>query len=48
MRRPIVRDQGTAVIVGGALLVAGFVLLYDAFDGRGQRKPRILGPILPW
>jgi len=34
--------------LGLSLLVASFVLLYDAWDGRGIGKPRILGPILPW
>ncbi len=48
MRRPLIRDKGTAVIVGGALVAAGFVVLYDAWDGRGGKKPWFLGPVLPW
>lgn len=48
MGRPIIADKTTAVVVGAALLVAGFVVLYDAWDGRGGRKPWFLGPILPW
>lgn len=48
MRRPVIRDKTTAVLVGGALLVAGFYVLYDAWEGRGGRKPWLLGPILPW
>lgn len=48
MRRPLIRNQTTAVVVGLALLASGFVVLYDAWDGRGGRKPWLLGPILPW
>lgn len=48
MKRPIIRDQRAAVAVGGVLVIGGFVVLYDAWDGRGRRKPWFLGPILPW
>ena len=48
MRRPIISDQRTEVGVGLVLVVVGFVLLHDAYDGRGKLKPRILGPLLPW
>ena len=48
MRRPLIADDTTAVLVGGALVVAGFVVLYDAWDGRGKRKPWFLGSVLPW
>jgi hypothetical protein len=48
MRRPLIRDKRTAIVVGSALLAGGFVILYDAWEGRGGRKPRLLGPILPW
>lgn len=47
-RIPHIQSQRLAVWVGMALLVAAFVVLYDAWDGRGGRKPPILGPILPW
>lgn len=48
MGRPLIADKTTAVVVGVVLLAAGFVVLYDAWDGRGGRKPWFLGPILPW
>lgn len=48
MKRPVIGDQGTEVALGLALLAAAFWLLYDAFEGRGARKPRLLGPLLPW
>ena len=48
MRRPLIRRQATAVAVGGVLVLAGFFVLYDAYDGRGRRKPWALGPFLPW
>lgn len=48
MRRPLIRNQGTAVLVGAALVVAGFVVLYDAYDGRGGKAPWWMGPFKPW
>lgn len=48
MRRPYIASQGLEVAVGAAAVLVGFVLLYDAWDGRGGRKPWFLGPILPW
>ena len=29
-------------------LVGGFVLLYDAYDGRGIKPPWFFGPFKPW
>ena len=48
MRRPLIRNQGTAVVVGLVLVVAGFVVLHDAWEGRGGKKPWFLGSVLPW
>lgn len=48
LRRPFMRSQSAQVVVGLGLLAASFVVLYDAYDGRGRKKPAILGPILPW
>lgn len=48
MRRPWIANADTEVILGLGLVVVGFALLYDAYDGRGRAKPRILGPFLPW
>lgn len=48
MKRPFIRDRRTEMCLGLSLLVVSFALLYDAWDGRGVSKPRILGPILPW
>jgi hypothetical protein len=48
VKRPLIAKQRTAVALGAALMVAGFVILHDAWEGRGGRKPWFLGPILPW
>lgn len=48
MNRPWVKDKRTAVWVGTVLTLLGFLVLYDAWEGRGGKKPRLLGPILPW
>ena len=47
-RRPWVKDKRTSIVVGSGLTLLGFVILYDAWEGRGGKKPRLLGPILPW
>lgn len=48
MRRPFVKDQ-TAAVVGGLLLFGlGALLLYDAYERRGQRTPRLLRPVTFW
>lgn len=36
------------MVLGLGLLAGGFLLLHDAYDGRGMKKPAILGPVLPW
>ena len=48
MHRPLIQDQSTAVVIGLGLVGAGFIVLHDAWDGRGGRKPWWLGPFLPW
>jgi hypothetical protein len=47
MRRPLIQDQATAVVCGAVAFVAGCVLLWDAWEGRGGRTPRFLRPFLP-
>jgi len=37
-----------SVAVGCLLLLAGFLVLYNSWDGRGTKKPWFLGSILPW
>lgn len=48
MSRHLIRHQPTAVIVGGVLVVAGALVLYDAWDGRGKRTPWFLRWAFPW
>ena len=48
MKRPLIADQRTGVVVGLTLLGFGFVVLHDAYDGHGSPKPWFLGSILPW
>lgn len=48
MRRPLFRRQGTAVVVGAALFLAGSFCLYDAYDRRGGQTPRVLRPFTWW
>ncbi len=38
-RRPFVKDRSLALWGGVALLVAGSLLLHDAYEGRGVRRP---------
>lgn len=48
MKRPLIAHQRTGVGLGVALVVAGFIVLHDAYDGHGQKKPLLFGPFLPW
>lgn len=48
MKRPLIADHRKGTAVGLVLLVGGFVVLWDAYDGHGRQKPRLLGPFLPW
>jgi hypothetical protein len=34
--------------IGIALVVAGFWILHQAYDGRGRKMPLALGPFVPW
>lgn len=46
--RPLVADQQVAIGLGLVAFAAGWVLLYDAWEGRGQRTPRPLRPFTWW
>ena len=48
MKRPMIANAQTGVVVGLILVVSGFVVLHDAYDGHGRKKPAIFGPFLPW
>lgn len=39
MARPLVANRETALALGLALWLAGAVLLWDAYERRGQRRP---------
>ena len=46
MKRPLVRDQELAFYAGIALTLGGALLLRDAFEDRGTKRPwalRLLG-----
>jgi hypothetical protein len=38
-RGPLVRDHGTAVLLGLAAITLGAYLIYDAYEGRGRQRP---------
>lgn len=46
-RQPIVKDRELALTLGVIAYIAGAVLLWDAFEGRGKSRPfwpsKILG-----
>jgi hypothetical protein len=48
MRKHWIQSQQTELVIGFAALAAGFVLLYDAYDARGTKKPLLLRPVLPF
>ena len=40
-RRPVIPDRRTAQLAGVLCIVAGSLLLYDAYEARGIQKPWI-------
>lgn len=38
-RRPLVKDQGAAVFLGVAGVCGGALLLWDAYERRGRKRP---------
>lgn len=38
-RKPWVRDAQTAATSGCILIVSGALLLWDAYEGRGRKRP---------
>lgn len=45
---PAIRSKRASIVVGGALTLLGFWILYGAWEGRGGKKPFPLGAVLPW
>lgn len=48
IRHPFVPDQKMAIAIGAGLFLLGAWFLYDAWEGRGKKTPRILRPITFW
>ncbi len=38
-RRPIIRDRRTALVVGYGGILLGAYALWEAYEGRGRRRP---------
>lgn len=47
-RRPFFRSPTTAVVIGGALFLAGAWCLHDAYEKRGREQPALLRPFSFW
>ena len=48
MKKPLVRNQKLAVVLGVAGFLLGSWFLYDAWERRGQSTPRIARPFTWW
>lgn len=48
MRKPMFKNQATAVGLGAVLFAAGSWCLYDAWERRGQPKPLLARPFAWW
>ena len=48
LKRPLVADQTTAVVLGLTAFGVGWLMLWDAWEGRGRPTPRILRPFTWW
>lgn len=38
-RRPIIKDQRTALVIGYGGILLGAYALWEAYEGRGRRRP---------
>lgn len=47
-RRPVISSQRLAIAAGIGLFLAGSWFLYQAWEGRGLRTPRIARPFTWW
>lgn len=47
-RQPFIKNARTAKQLGWVLFIAGGLILYDAYDGRGGHAPWPLGIVLPF
>lgn len=45
---PLVADQGTAIALGLAAFRVGWLLLWDAWEGRGRPTPPVMRPFTWW
>ncbi len=46
-RRPWIKNQNLAIVVGLVALAVGALVLYDAWERRGGKPPLFLRPFLP-
>ncbi len=47
-RHPLVKSHYVAIGIGVGLFLAGSWFLYDAWEGRGRKTPRIARPFTWW
>lgn len=47
-RRPLFRSPGVALGLGLVAFGVGWLCLWDAYEGRGDRSPAILRPFTWW
>lgn len=48
MKRPLIRNQRTAIVLGIGLFLLGSWFLYDAFERRGKDTPHVFRPFTWW
>lgn len=48
LRKPVIASQTLEVTAGVGCFLLGSFLLWDAWEGRGQRSPRIVRPFTWW
>lgn len=44
----LIKDQKVEITFGILLFIAGMLLLWDAFDGRGKNMPWPASGLMPW
>lgn len=44
----MIRDRNTGLLLGAALLVAGWLCIHDVTKRRGSKVPVVMRPFYPW
>ena len=48
IKKHIIQDRNTEIIIGLFIIILGCFMIYDAYDARGKRLPWPASGLAPW